>query len=100
VAFSPDNTKLAALGSDGMLYVWQFNQTDAALTPLASVFPVPSRVDRKGRRAAAWLAWIDNATIAIAASSGDIVLLAVSPEKWQQRLQQLDRINRSESLVE
>jgi WD40 repeat protein len=104
VAFSPANTKLAALGSDGMLYVWQFDPTNGALAPLASVFPVPSGIDRKGssfgRRAAAWLTWVDDASIAIAASSGDIVLVTVSPEKWPERLRQLDRIDKFESLLE
>jgi hypothetical protein len=83
VAFSPDGARIGVLGSDGQLYVFDFDATAADATPYLSLNPVPLkyRDPERNDRQANWIAWDGTDHIVIATAAGDLLWLAVD---WLQ----------------
>jgi WD40 repeat protein len=91
VAFSPSGGLLAALGSDGRLYVWSFDSANgtALLRFSASATPEVAREMTADLRPAAWLSWLDDNRIAIATVDGGVFLLATKEDDWRARADQV-----------
>jgi WD40 repeat protein len=91
VVFSPDGSKLAALGSDNRVYVWSLREDGAERYAVFGALPRRSAVaDAKDReRAATWLAWIGNDGIAVATAESAINVIGLDPAKWQRRIEAL-----------
>jgi WD40 repeat protein len=88
VAFSPGGRRLAALGSDQRLYVWNFDRDEA--TRMLAFGAIPSRAtigdaSRRGENAS-WLAWISDDSLAVATASAAITVIRLDEEKWRQRI--------------
>ena len=82
VAFSPDGARIAVLGSDGQLYVFDFDATAGRADPYLSLNPVPQkyRDPERNDRQANWIAWDGSDRIVIATAGGDLLWLSVD---WQ-----------------
>ncbi|MET0923309.1 MAG: TIR domain-containing protein [Xanthobacteraceae bacterium] len=91
VVFSPDGSKLAALGSENRVYVWSLREDGAERYAVFGALPRRSAVaDAKDReRAATWLAWIGNDAIALATTESAINVIGLDPAKWQRRIEAL-----------
>lgn len=92
VAFSPDGTKLAALGSDGYIYLWRF---DAATGKAEAEFQIPDltalmnpRVETRGRPVT-WLAWRGPERLLASTALGEVVEIAIDPQALARRAAQL-----------
>ena len=95
VAFAPDGRQLAALGSDGLLYVWRFDVADGAAEPVLTLDPVPFFLSRTGdgqQRQASWIAWTDPTHVAVATARGDILVLSTDWEATRARLDALAEV--------
>lgn len=88
VAFSPDATKIAILGSNDQLFVFDLSRPDDALVLGAPAVPEHSVAGREAGkvRAANWLAWIDNQTLAIPTIAGTVDLVSIDPADWRGRV--------------
>jgi WD40 repeat protein len=91
VAFSPAGQKLAALGVDHRVYVWNFDNGTA--TRILAVDAIPTRAtigdgSRSGERAG-WLTWMSEDTIAIATASAAITAIRLDPARWRRRIDAL-----------
>lgn len=89
VAFSPSGARLAALGSDNRLYLWRVNPATGTPVLTATALATPSTA-KAGRmtstaRRAAWIAWTDDETLAIATIAGDVLTLNVNENDWTAR---------------
>lgn len=88
VAFSPDGTKLAALGADNRLTVWSVRGTE--VERLAGLGTIPSRAalataDR-AQENARWLAWVGNDSVAITSETAAVTVIELDPVKWRRRI--------------
>jgi WD40 repeat protein len=91
VVFSPDGSKLAALGSDNRVYLWSLREDGAERYVVFGALPRRSAVaDAKDReRAATWLAWMGNDAIAVATTESAMNVIGLDPAKWQRRIEAL-----------
>ena len=91
VVFSPDGSKLAALGSDSRVYVWSLRADGAERYAVFGALPRRSALaDARDReRIATWLAWIGNDAIALATTESAINVIGLDPAKWQRRIEAL-----------
>ena len=87
VAFSPDGSRLAALGSDSRLYIWTFGSKTIGLE-LAVTATHSGRVGdgTDSGDFATWLDWLANDRIAVATSTAVIGVLTIDPDKWLRRM--------------
>ena len=87
VAFSPDGRKLAALLSNGKLYVWTWD--GGAAERFATTRAVPERsIAGKAanrRRAASWIVWNSSNTLAVATAAGRVQILNLDEAAWRDR---------------
>ena len=88
VAFSPDGRRLAALGADNRLYVWEFADgtasrflTIGAIPRRAAVGTAPQRDER-----ASWLAWMADDSLAVVSGGADVTVIQLDPAKWRRRI--------------
>ena len=91
-AFSPDGSRLAALGNDKRLYVWVVAQ--GATEPYLAAGIVPQHraiVGDAARRAeyAGWLDWVGNDRVALATGIAAITVISLDPTKWLERIDDL-----------
>ena len=89
VAFSPTGRRLAALGADNRLYVWDFNAGNALRAIAVNV--VPSRASighafRPPERGTA-LAWWTDDSLALVTGAGRVTVLPLDSEKWNRRIE-------------
>lgn len=92
VAFSPAGDRLAVLMSSGKLYVWAWAGEQS--TRLAAVQAVPERSiaghRASRRRAASWIAWAGDTSLAIATAAGRVQLLNLDEASWRSRAEDLN----------
>lgn len=93
VAFSPTGVRLAALGSDGDIDVWDLNVSEKPV--VFGVRGVPDRsasgrVSGQARRSA-WIGWIDVSHLAVAAIGGEVLVYSLDTLDWLGRVQELYR---------
>ena len=88
VAFSPNGRRLAALGADNRLYVWDFADgiaarflTIGAIPRRAAVGTAPQRDER-----ASWLAWMADDSLAVVSGGADVTVIQLDPAKWRRRI--------------
>ena len=94
VAFSREGERLAALGSDDRVYIW-----DLAIPgqpQIASFDSVPNRrgtgtADAKEPHAA-WIDWLPNGRLAVAARSPEILIVSLDDQTWVHRLDSLGNL--------
>lgn len=96
VEFSPSGDHVAVLTTAGGLGVWRFDATTGKASPHYFVDPVPPALkinpQSLGAKAANWVTWTDDETLAIASESGDAILLTIDPEKIDAELAVLDGV--------
>lgn len=87
VAFSPDSKKLAALGSDSRVYVWQLQDGEFELSLSFRSIPERSTVvePEQRSRVARWLAWVTPDQVAFAAEQSAVNIIDIDPAKWRRR---------------
>lgn len=91
VTFEPDGDRLAVLGSDGWLSVYQLGGGN--LVPVLGLDPVATR-SRAGRdsargRSAQWLEWAGHGQLALSTAAGDIHLISLDEDIWRRRVADL-----------
>jgi WD40 repeat protein len=88
VAFSPGGHRLAALGADDRIYVWDFGRDTA--TRILAFGAIPSRATigdaSRPVENAGWLAWMSDDSIAVATASAAIRVIRLDESKWRQRI--------------
>ncbi|MCC0016702.1 MAG: TIR domain-containing protein [Rhodobiaceae bacterium] len=87
VAFSPDGALLAALLSNGKLYIWRWSDGSAERFAVTQAVPERSIAGQSAsrRRAASWLAWAGTKTLAIATAAGRVQILSLDEVAWIAR---------------
>jgi WD40 repeat protein len=91
VAFSPDATKLAALGADNRLYIWSLLEDRADRFVVVNSIPnrsVVADADRRQERAS-WIAWVSNDSIAVATGMSAVSVIGLDPVKWRRRIESI-----------
>jgi WD40 repeat protein len=91
-AFSPDGSRLAALGNDKRLYVWVVAQGPTEPYLAAGIVPQHRAiVGDAARRAeyAGWLDWVGNDRVALATGIAAITVISLDPTKWLERIDDL-----------
>jgi WD40 repeat protein len=88
VAFSPDGTRLAAVGGDNRLYIWTLHDDRAARLAVVNTLLARSAVEDGDRRreGAIWLDWVTNDRIALATSISAITVIGLDPAAWRRRV--------------
>ena len=88
VAFSPNGRRLAALGADNRMYVWDFaDGTASRFSP-----PAPSRTAPRSAmlpqrdERASWLAWMSDDSLAVVTGSAEVTVIQLDPGKWRRRI--------------
>ncbi|MEM7640923.1 MAG: AAA family ATPase [Pseudomonadota bacterium] len=90
VAFSPAGDLLAALGSDGRIYVWSFDPSgDAAPLWRLDRLPAGSLASGGNERAARWITFDADGRLAVATASGEILLLPTDIDAMRARAESL-----------
>ncbi len=96
VEFSPSGDHVAVLTTAGGLGVWRFDTTNGTAEPHFFVDPVPPALkinpQSLGAKAANWMTWTDDETIAVASESGDAILISIDPEKIDAELAVMDEV--------
>jgi Novel STAND NTPase 1/WD domain, G-beta repeat len=88
VAFSPDGTRLAAVGGDNRLYIWTLHEGRAERFAVMNTLLARSAVEDGDRRrdGALWLDWVTNDRIALATSGSAITIIGLDPAAWRRRV--------------
>jgi WD40 repeat protein len=85
LAFSPEGDHLAALSTEGDLYLWRL----ADSVRILSLEIVPRRSFagelQSGALKAVSLEWLDSGHIAVAMGTGDIEVVSIDPALWEER---------------
>ena len=83
VAFSTDGTRIAALDSQGFLYVWNLN-AEPELWLAVPATPIGA-AGNNVRRGAHWLTWLADGSLALATQSDGIQILVLDEDRWKAR---------------
>jgi WD40 repeat protein len=91
VAFSPNGKRLAALGADNRIYVWDF--VNGKASRFLSVVPSRAAISNatQANEHGGWLAWISDESIAVVTSRATINVLQLDTNKWLSRIDNLVR---------
>ena len=87
VAFGADGERLAALGTDGRVYVWTGMKTEP--TRFLAFEPSDGSARTSGARPATWLAWSDPATLLVTIG-GTAQVVRLDEAAWRRRAESLD----------
>jgi WD40 repeat protein len=87
VAFNPDATRLAALGTRNRLYVWtRAAGTSERFAIVDAVLARPLVAENGGDQNTGWMAWLASESVAVATGASTIRVINLDPASWQRRL--------------
>lgn len=88
VAFNPNGSKLAALGTRNRLYVWTRGQGTSERFAVVDAALAASLVAGTGEnnQNTGWMTWTTNDTIAVATGASTVRVIGFDPAKWAQRI--------------